>query len=98
MPDTNETCSRRIRTTTAPQALYVLNSELIYKQAQALAGRVLQEAGKDSDSLIARAFQLALSRKPSGDEQRLAREFLERQAKLARERAVELALPMPMPW
>jgi hypothetical protein len=102
MPDTNETCGRRNRTTTAPQALFILNSELILSEARALAGRVLKEAGTDPYAAIGRAYRLAFGRDPSGDEVALANEFIARQVALIGERSSgsateKLALPTPMP-
>ncbi len=42
MPDTHESCGRRNLTTTAPQALTLLNSKLTLEWAQAFAARVMQ--------------------------------------------------------
>jgi hypothetical protein len=102
MPDTNETCGRRNRTTTAPQALFILNSELILSEARSFAGRVLKETGTDPYTAITRAYRLALGRDASGDEIALATEFLRRQVALISERSgysekPKLALPTPMP-
>jgi hypothetical protein len=102
MPDTNETCGRRNRTTTAPQALFILNSELILSEARSFAGRVLSEAGTDPYTAITRAYRLAVGRDPSGDEIALATDFLRRQVALIGERSGDsakdkLALPTPMP-
>ena len=41
MPDTHETCPRRNVTTTAPQALTLLNNKMALEWAQAFAGRAL---------------------------------------------------------
>ena len=45
MPDTHESCGRRNMTTTAPQALTLLNSKLTLEWAQAFAARVMSTAG-----------------------------------------------------
>src|SRR5437588_2349 len=45
MPDTHETCERRNVTTTAPQALAMINGQDPLEWAQAFAGRVLTQAG-----------------------------------------------------
>jgi hypothetical protein len=45
MPDTHESCGRRNMTTTAPQALTLLNSKLTLEWAQAFAARVMRAAG-----------------------------------------------------
>ena len=51
VPDRNETCSRRHVTTNAPQALALLNSQLTRDMARSLARRVLEESGRDADSV-----------------------------------------------
>ena len=45
MPDTHESCARRITTVTAPQALELLNNELVLDWSRGFAGRVLNDAG-----------------------------------------------------
>ena len=59
MPDTHESCSRRDVTTTAPQALTMLNDKVALEWAQRFAGRAL--AAPDP---LDRAFRLAYSRPP----------------------------------
>jgi hypothetical protein len=66
---------RRQVTTTATQALVLLNSGFANEKAAAFAERVL-EAGPSADGRIARAFELALSRAPTSDELELARDYL----------------------
>ena len=77
-PDRTETCARRFTTTTAPQALTLLNDSLILGYAKAVADRVLTDAGTDPARVIDSAFQLALSRVPTAEERKAARAFLER--------------------
>lgn len=60
-------------TTTAPQALAMMNSHLARHCAEGLATRV---AGGDSAAEVIRAYQIAFSRPPSGDEARLGASFL----------------------
>jgi hypothetical protein len=67
MPDTHESCPRRSVTTTAPQALSLLNDRVAIEWAQAFAGRV-----KTVDD----AFRLAYSRPPDGWERDQAATFL----------------------
>src|SRR5205807_3442091 len=57
MPDTHESCARRAVTTTAPQALTMLNDKVALQWAQAFAARALQ--AKDP---VDRAYRLAYSR------------------------------------
>jgi hypothetical protein len=82
-PDRNEACSRRYVTTTAPQALMLLNEKLILDEARTFAKRVLKEAGDEPAAVIERAFRLALGRPPSDEEQSALRAFLEKQAPIS---------------
>ena len=75
-PDRVETCSRRFATTTAPQALTLLNDAIVLGYAKSFAARVVKEVGSDADNVIDRAFALALSRPPSSEERDVMRSFL----------------------
>jgi hypothetical protein len=75
-PDRNETCSRRYATTTAPQALTLLNDPIVLGFAKSFAGRVLKEAGTDPAKIADRAFLLALSRPSSSEERETLLAFL----------------------
>ncbi len=68
-PDRNETCSRRFATTTAPQALTLLNDALVLGFAKDFAARVLKEAGTEPAKVVERAFAIALGRPPTSEEQ-----------------------------
>jgi mono/diheme cytochrome c family protein len=68
---------QRASTTTAPQALLLLNSQLGRDSAAGLASRVHDEASPDGQ--ISRAYKLALGRDPNPEETRVALDFLERQ-------------------
>jgi len=76
-PDRTETCARRYVTTTAPQALTLLNDAIVLNYAKAFARRVEREAGTDADAVIDRAFALALSRPPTTEERQAMRTFLD---------------------
>jgi hypothetical protein len=88
-PDSNETCARRNVTTTAPQALMLLNDKVALENARAFAGRVLTDAGADQDAVIDRAYRLALGRPPVAEESTLMRAFLGKQTILLRPRLEE---------
>ncbi|GAC1473094.1 MAG: PSD1 and planctomycete cytochrome C domain-containing protein [Isosphaeraceae bacterium] len=101
-PDSNTTCAERNITVNAPQALMLLNSDLVMEQARALAGRVLASVPDpvDTRSLIQRATRLTLSRPPSSDELSRGRKFLRDQSELLSARAENpktLDLPVPLP-
>lgn len=100
MPDTHESCARRSTTTTAPQALALLNSSHTLGWAQGLAGRVLDEAGEDTSRQIQAGFRLAYSRAPDGWEKDKVLTFFESQREIIGERAAAgetLLLPDSIP-
>jgi hypothetical protein len=68
-------CPKRGRSTTAPQALALLNTADVLEAAKALAARLTQE-GQTSDERITRAYRLILGRRPSKAELAAARDFL----------------------
>ncbi len=95
MPDTHESCSRRSVTTTAPQALAMLNDRVTLEWAEAFAARAL--AAKDP---VDRAFQLAYSRSPDPWEKDTVATFFHKQKSLIAERVAKgekLALPPQVP-
>ncbi len=96
MPDTHESCSRRAVTTTAPQALNLLNDRAILASAQSFAGRVLKEAGADANAQIVAAYRLAFSREPDAGERKLAMDFLRQQSALIKSR-IEAKQPVALP-
>jgi hypothetical protein len=75
-PDRTETCSRRFVTTTAPQALTLLNDPIVLGHAKAFAERVTNDVGTDPDKVIARASVLALGRPPTAEELAAMKAFL----------------------
>ena len=100
MPDTHESCARRSLTTTAPQALALLNSEHTLGWAQGLAGRILDTAGADRDRQIQEGFRLTYSRPPDGWEKDTVLTFFETQRGIIAERAAAgepLLLPDVLP-
>ena len=98
MPDTHESCSRRNVTTTAPQALALLNSKLTLEWAQAFAGRVLKSTGPVLEREIETAFRLAYSRRPDKSEWETALAFFNRQRAIIAEKSGQrLALPTFLP-
>jgi len=99
-PQANESCARRSRSTTAPQSLLLVNSELSLHAAQDLAGFVASGAGDDPSARIALLFRRALGRRPSDVELRQSQAFLVEQiSQLAagKRDAKSLALPSGYP-
>ncbi len=77
-------------TTTAPQALMLLNDGFVQAKAAALADRIVREAGKSQKSQIERAFQVALQRRPTGTEMKSAQALLADQRQRAAEENAHL--------
>jgi hypothetical protein len=75
-PDPNLTSDRRAVTIVPLQQLFVLNSEFMARQAQALATRVLTATEADEAARIQRAFLLAYGRPPGARELQLGIQFL----------------------
>ena len=99
-PDTNASCPRRNRSTIAPQALVLLNSEVSLSAARALAGRVLNTSDAGAGRQVELCYRLALGREPTSSERDLAVDFVERTAarlRLEGREARELALPPDLP-
>ena len=59
MPDTHESCARRDTTITAPQALELLNNELVLDWSRSLAAKVLNDSGLTPEAKVDRACRLA---------------------------------------
>jgi hypothetical protein len=81
-PAVEPNCDRRSATTTAPQALVLLNSDFVRKQAGHFAARVRAGAkkGATAEQLVAAAWRIAYLRPPAADESKLAAKFLASQA------------------
>jgi hypothetical protein len=75
LPDSNLSCPKRERSTTALQALSMLNASDVIDAANALGERLKQEPKTDPER-IELAYRLTLGRKPTADESKVAIEFL----------------------
>jgi Protein of unknown function (DUF1553)/Protein of unknown function (DUF1549) len=75
LPDSNLSCPRRERSTTAPQALALLNAADAATAATALAERLTKEGVSETER-IERAYRLTLGRSPSDVERERAMAFL----------------------
>jgi hypothetical protein len=73
-PDANQSCPRRHESTTAPQALTLLNSEFSWECAERLADRVRAEAGESPAEQVDAACRIVLSRGATESEQAMLRD------------------------
>jgi hypothetical protein len=73
-PDAGRAMPHRKQSTTAIQALNLFNSPFVAEQSRALARRILEDTGPDSDrtAQVQRAFRLALGRPPREIEKQTA--------------------------
>jgi hypothetical protein len=72
-------CERRQSSTVPTQSLMLMNSQFMLDQAARCAARLQKEGGGDGMAQIARAWELAFSRKPTETESADALAFLSRQ-------------------
>jgi hypothetical protein len=83
-PDSNVTCPERNVSVNAPQALMLMNSDLVIDAADRLAGRLRSEVGRaEPEALIRRAYRLGLGREPDATESARAVAFLDQGGTLA---------------
>lgn len=78
-PDPANLTARRLTTTTPLQSLALYNNDFMLRQARYFAERIKSEAGAEPVAQVTRAFQLALGRKPTQQESRLAAQFVKQQ-------------------
>ncbi len=63
-PVFSESCDRRSVTTTALQALSMMNGDLVNEESGHLAERILKQSGADKRAQVSRAFEFVLNRAP----------------------------------
>ncbi|MCA9024589.1 MAG: DUF1553 domain-containing protein, partial [Planctomycetaceae bacterium] len=68
---------KRMNTTVAPQALFMMNSELVSEQTRLLAEKLLSQDATDTDR-VANLYRRTLSRPPSDEETESALAYVER--------------------
>jgi hypothetical protein len=76
-------------TTTPSQALALINGDLVYQWSEALAARVLQEAGHDESAQLERLYQILFGRSPDTYERQTLEAFLDKQEKVTQEQLVQ---------
>ena len=88
---------KRDVTTTPLQALTLFNSDIVFGWSQALAGRVIREAGSDESAQLDRLYQVLFSRDPTRAEKLALKGFLSSQEKVIQQKTsngkFEIAIP-----
>jgi len=93
----NQVHSRRDVTTTPLQALVLYNDEQVFQWSQALAGRVIREAGADPDRQIERLYEILFARSPDKFEKSTLKSFLVDHQKVIGEGGVDGKLQIAQP-
>ncbi len=75
-PDAGQIAPKRTSSITALQALNLLNSRFILRQATEFANRLRRDAGDDHSAQTQQAFELAFHRQPTADEITEASQFI----------------------
>jgi hypothetical protein len=101
-PNSNVTCTRRVRSNTPLQSLTLANDQTFMECARALAGRMLAASPTGDAERVRLAFLRCLAREPSAAEVARLVQFLQQQRssfladpKAARQLAGELAAEDP---
>jgi cytochrome c553 len=77
-PDSASSCARRERSTVAPQALAMMNSDFSTAQAEKFAARIRKLAGDKEDAYVDTGWRLAFGRLPGAEERATASDYLRR--------------------
>jgi Protein of unknown function (DUF1549)/Protein of unknown function (DUF1553) len=91
LPDMHNSCARRAVTTTAPQALLLLNGDFALERARRLGADLAKVFPSDDAALAARAYQTAWGRPAAADEVKLAVKFLAAQTAALHSRETAVA-------
>ena len=97
MASAQQVHSKRDVTTTPLQALTLFNSDIVFSWSQALAGRVIREAGVDESAQIDRLYQILFSRNPDETEKATLLAFLVSHEKVIRAKAEDGKLSIAIP-
>ncbi len=99
LPDQHNSCARRSETTTAPQALLLINGEFTLERGQAWAAKLLTRFSNDERALLAEAYQSAWGRPATEEELSLGQGFLTKQSELLKNRDMKPdSLALPAGW
>ena len=85
--DPSKAHQKRDVTTTPLQALTLFNSDIVFGWSQALAGRVITEAGNDETAQLNKLYEVLFSRAPSKEERTVLKQFLVAQEKVIQQKA-----------
>ncbi len=88
-PDLQISCPQRSMTTTAPQALALLNGEFPLEQASRWADQLMTVHGDDTGAIVGAAWRSAFGREPSGNESDASCAYIRNQLQVLAETGTE---------
>lgn len=97
MASAQEAHSKRDVTTSPLQSLALFNSDVVFGWSQALAGRVINEAGSDESAQLDRLYQILFARKASDSEKEALAKFLNNHEKTVRDKTSEGTFAVSIP-
>lgn len=97
MASPQEVHSKRNVTTTPLQALTLYNNDQVFSWSQALAGRLIREAGTDETARLDRLYQILFARDPDPTEKATLLAFLDSHEKLIQPKSGDGKPPMALP-
>ena len=97
MATAQEAHSKRDVTTTPLQSLTLFNSDVVLGWSQALAGRVIQEAGDDESAQIDRLYQILFSRPATDTEKDALQAFLNEHVQSVKDKASDGKFSISVP-
>jgi len=97
MASAQEAHSKREVTTSPLQSLTLFNSEVVFGWSQALAGRVINEAGNDEAAQLDKLYQILFARTATEGEKVLLQKFLDNHEKVVREKTSEGKFAVSIP-
>ncbi|WP_245276413.1 DUF1549 and DUF1553 domain-containing protein [Methylocapsa aurea] len=89
--------SKRDVTTTPLQALTLFNSEVVFGWSQALAGRLIREAGPNESAQLNRLYQILFARNPDESEKATLLSFLASHEEVITQKAEDGKLSIAIP-
>lgn len=97
MASAQEAHSKRDVTTSPLQSLALFNSDVVLGLSQALAGRVINEAGNDEAAQLDKLYEILFSRKATATEKDILQKFLSNHEKVVREKTSEGKFAVSIP-
>jgi hypothetical protein len=97
LADPSHAHHKRDVTTTPLQALTLFNSDVVFGWSQALAGRVIREAGKDESAQLNRLYEILFARAPNKSEKAALKDFLDKEEKIIQAKSADGKFEVAVP-